>query len=122
MKTTRILALIVIVVAASIIYTSLEGASRYADFSQVFDEPGEKFTVIGKLDRTHQMVDLPNHLEFYLVDEQKNTRKVVYNKTKPQDFERSEKIVMTGTAKGNNFLATEILLKCPSKYNNRSDK
>ena len=117
MKTTRILALIVILVSVSIIYTSLSGASRYADFTQVFDNPGEKFTVIGKLDRSKQMVDLPNHLEFYIVDEKHKECKVIYNKTKPQDFERSEKIVMTGCAKGNTFEATEILLKCPSKYN-----
>jgi cytochrome c-type biogenesis protein CcmE len=120
MKTTRIIALLVIVVAASVIYTSLSASSRYADFSQAFEKPGEKFTVIGKLDRTKQMVDLPNHMEFYLLDEQNNLRKVIYNKTKPQDFERSEKIVMTGTAKGNDFLATELLLKCPSKYNNQN--
>jgi len=121
MKTSRILALVVIVVAASIIDTSLQGASRYADFNQAFNKPGEKFTVIGKLDRSKQIIDLPNHLEFYLVDEQKNERKVVYNKTKPQDFERSEKIVMTGTAKGQDFMATELLLKCPSKYNNSNN-
>lgn len=120
MKPTKILALIVIVVAASVIYTSLSASSRYADFKQAFNEPGQKFTVIGKLDRTKQMVDLPNHLEFYLIDEQNNMRKVVYNKTKPQDFERSEKVVMTGIAKGNDFLATELLLKCPSKYNNQN--
>src|SRR5687767_10889535 len=121
MKISRILASVVIVVAASIIYSSLAGASRYADFSQVFNKPGEKFTVIGKLDRTKQMIDLPTHLEFYLIDDQKNERKVIYNKTKPQDFERSEKIVMTGRAKGNDFMATELLLKCPSKYNNENN-
>ena len=121
MKTSRIIALAVIVVAASIIYTSLQGASRYADFNQAFNKPGEKFTIIGKLDRSKQMMDLPNHLEFYLVDEQKNERKVIYKKTKPQDFERSEKIVMTGVASGDSFIASEILLKCPSKYNNANN-
>lgn len=117
MKITRIIALLVVVVAAIIIYTSMAEASRYANFNQAFSKPGEKFTVIGKLDRSKQIVDLPNRLEFYVIDEEQNTRKVICNKSKPQDFERSEKIVMTGTAKGEQFEATELLLKCPSKYN-----
>ncbi len=121
MKPTRILALAVIVVAASIIYTSLQGASRYADFSEAFKSPGEKFTIIGKLDRSKQMMELPNRLEFYIIDEKNTEHKVIYNKTKPQDFERSEKIVMTGTVKGKDFIASELLLKCPSKYNNTSN-
>lgn len=118
MKTVRVIALLVIVVAVSIIYTSFSASGRYADFGQAFDSPGEKFTVIGKLNLEKQIVDLPNRLEFYVVDEKNNERKVCYNRTKPQDFERSEKIVMTGIAKGNEFQATELLLKCPSKYNN----
>lgn len=117
MKTTRIIALLVIGVAISIIYTSLSASSRYADFNQAFGNPGQKYTVIGKLNREKQIVDLPNKLEFYVVDEKNVEHKVCYNKTKPQDFERSEKIVMTGIAQGNEFQATELLLKCPSKYN-----
>lgn len=117
MKTTRIIAIGLIVVAASIIYTSLSGASRYADFSQAFGNPGQKYTVIGKLNREKSLVDIPNRLEFYVIDEKGEERKVIYHKTKPQDFERSEKIVMTGKVDKNDFIATELLLKCPSKYN-----
>jgi cytochrome c-type biogenesis protein CcmE len=36
--------------------------------------------------------------------------------SKPQDFERSEQIVLTGKMKGDEFVATDILMKCPSKY------
>ncbi|MFN5363918.1 MAG: cytochrome c maturation protein CcmE [Bacteroidota bacterium] len=35
---------------------------------------------------------------------------------KPQDFERSESIVLTGEMSGDVFQASEMLLKCPSKY------
>ena len=45
-------------------------------------------------------------------------RKVVFTGTKPQDFERSEQIVLTGQMVGNEFKASSILMKCPSKYNN----
>jgi len=43
---------------------------------------------------------------------------VVFPGTKPQDFERSEQIVLTGKMKGNEFHASHILMKCPSKYKN----
>jgi cytochrome c-type biogenesis protein CcmE len=36
--------------------------------------------------------------------------------TKPQDFERSEQIVLTGSMNGDTFEASDMLLKCPSKY------
>lgn len=41
---------------------------------------------------------------------------MVLAKAKPQDFERSEQIVVTGSMKDNQFYADEILMKCPSKY------
>ena len=44
-------------------------------------------------------------------------KKVILEKTKPQDFERSEQIVLIGKVEGDEFHASEILLKCPSKYN-----
>ena len=42
--------------------------------------------------------------------------KVEFTGAKPQDFERSEKIVLVGKMEGGNFHASHITLKCPSKY------
>ncbi|RZJ76982.1 MAG: cytochrome c maturation protein CcmE, partial [Flavobacterium sp.] len=44
-------------------------------------------------------------------------KKVVLNGTKPQDFERSEKLVLIGQMNNDTFYASKILMKCPSKYN-----
>jgi len=41
----------------------------------------------------------------------------VFSGSKPQDFERSEQIVLTGKMEGGEFRASKILMKCPSKYN-----
>ena len=35
---------------------------------------------------------------------------------KPQDFELSEQVVLTGQMKDDAFVATDLLMKCPSKY------
>jgi cytochrome c-type biogenesis protein CcmE len=53
-----------------------------------------------------------------LIDNAGIETKVTYNGSKPQDFERSEQIVITGKYQGNQFYADKILMKCPSKYNN----
>jgi cytochrome c-type biogenesis protein CcmE len=44
-------------------------------------------------------------------------REVHYNHPKPPNFEDAEKLVVEGYAKGNVFVAENILVKCPSKYN-----
>jgi cytochrome c-type biogenesis protein CcmE len=51
-----------------------------------------------------------------MVDDNKEERKVILDQGKPQDFELSEQIVLTGKMKDDEFIASEILLKCPSKY------
>ena len=41
------------------------------------------------------------------------------SKSKPTDFERSEEITLTGHATDSAFIATDILMKCPSKYTDK---
>jgi cytochrome c-type biogenesis protein CcmE len=118
MKTRMIIALVVVALSMGMIYTTMAGTSRYASFQTVWNDPGKKFTVIGKLNRNKEIVSLPGRFEFYLIDESNNERKVISNESKPQDFERAEQVVVTGKAQGDEFIASQILLKCPSKYNN----
>jgi cytochrome c-type biogenesis protein CcmE len=49
-------------------------------------------------------------------------REVLLNQAKPQDFDKSEQIVVVGKLSGDRFMATQILMKCPSKYNNPKDQ
>jgi cytochrome c-type biogenesis protein CcmE len=53
---------------------------------------------------------------FYMSDSDGVSNKVILQKPKPQDFERSEQIVLTGAMQNGAFVADEILMKCPSKY------
>lgn len=122
MKKTHIIGLIVIALAIGVIITSLSGASTYANFSQAFDNPGKKYTVVGHLDHEQEIISEPMKCSFYIKDKENVIKKVVYNKSKPRDFERSESIVLTGSADGDVFYASEISLKCPSKYNDLNKK
>jgi cytochrome c-type biogenesis protein CcmE len=77
---------------------------------------------VGKLQKEKEMVYNPiqdaNYFSFYVKDQQGEECKVIYAGTKPQDFEKSEQIVLIGKMKADEFHASKILMKCPSKYNN----
>ena len=57
-----------------------------------------------------------------MIDNKGVEKKVVLNKNKPQDFERSEQIVLIGQMEGQEFHASDILMKCPSKYEDKEVK
>lgn len=117
MKKTHLIALLVIAVSIGVIFTSLNSSSTYSNFTEAFQNPGKSYTVVGWLDHEKEITSEPLSCSFYIKDKDSVVRKVIYNKPKPTDFERSEDVVVTGTADGETFYASEISLKCPSKYN-----
>jgi len=59
---------------------------------------------------------------FILVDDAGREQKVNYNEPMPTDLIRSEKVVVIGSYQGDEFNATKIILKCPSKYQEQNVK
>lgn len=53
---------------------------------------------------------------FYLRDANNNEMKVVYKGIKPNNFEIATSVVVTGKFENGVFYATDVLTKCPSKY------
>jgi len=127
MKTIHIVILLVLVIAVAVVVTTLTDSSTYSNFSEAAAKPGKEFHIIGSLDRS-KPIDYDakkdvNRFTFYLIDDKGLEKKVVYNNPKPQDFEKSEKVVIVGSMKNDEFLAKSLLLKCPSKYNaNKPEK
>jgi cytochrome c-type biogenesis protein CcmE len=125
MKKIHIVAIIAIAVAIGAMLSTLSDSSTYADFSEAFSSPDSEYHVVGKLNKEKPSdykpeVD-PNLFSFYMVDNNGMEKRVILHKSKPQDFERSEQIVLIGKAKGDEFHARDILMKCPSKYNDGSN-
>ncbi|MCH8329857.1 MAG: cytochrome c maturation protein CcmE [Bacteroidetes bacterium] len=120
MKTTHIIGLVLIAVAISVIIGMVGDASSYETFATASSEDGREFHVVGYLvqeDEMHYDPEVnPDYFSFYIKDKAENVKKVVFHDSKPRDFERSEEIVLTGRMKGDEFHASKILLKCPSKY------
>ncbi|MFZ4634717.1 MAG: cytochrome c maturation protein CcmE [Saprospiraceae bacterium] len=119
MKKSHLLAIVIVAVGIGILITASKDVTTYATFTQAA-ESGDRVKLVGQLVK-EQPVEYnpekdPNFLAFYLRDDAGEVRRVVLRAGKPQDFERSEQIVLTGSMKGETFEAHDMLLKCPSKY------
>lgn len=57
-----------------------------------------------------------NIFTFTMTDETGQNIDVIYNGARPNNFEIAESIVVKGRVVGNTLQASEILTKCPSKY------
>lgn len=122
MKKTHIIAIAIIAVAVGVIISTLADSSTFVDFAKAEQSKGKTFQVVGVLNKEKEMVYNPqknaNLFSFYMLDKNGKECKVHYKGAKPQDFERSEQIVLTGKMQDEYFEAEKILMKCPSKYNN----
>jgi len=119
MKKVYIIAGIMIAVAVSLFVMAQDDLSTYATISQAV-ESGSRVKIAGQLAKDMEMlydpVEDPNLFTFYIRDDEGATQKVVLLQAKPQDFELSEQVVLTGRMQEDAFVATDVLMKCPSKY------
>lgn len=119
MKRTHIAIIIAIAIAIGAIISAMGSFSTYVGFAKAEEHPGTKYTVIGYLD-TNQAMSFDAQasiFSFGAIDKEGKKCQVIYNQPKPQDFERSEEITMKGYSNDSVFVAEQILMKCPSKYN-----
>ena len=120
MNKTLIAAIILILGALSVIIFTSSDVSSYGTFAQA-EQTKERLKVVGQLSKDKEMiydpvVD-PNRFTFYMTDNEGREEKVILLQPKPQDFELSEQLVLTGTMQDETFMASDMLMKCPSKYN-----
>ena len=123
MKKVHIIGIIIIAVAIGVIFVSLKNTSTYADFTEAIENPDREYHVVGKLDKNQPQIYEPtvnpDLFTFNMIDNKGVEKQVVLHKSKPQDFEKSEQIVLIGKMQGDAFHANDILMKCPSKYNDK---
>lgn len=120
MKRIHIILIVLIAVLIGAMIGAINDSSSYADFDEAFSNPDAEFHLVGQLVKEKEMVyeptTNPDLFTFWMKDVNGDVKEVVLHKSKPQDFERSEQIVLIGAAQGDQFHANEILMKCPSKY------
>ena len=121
MKKTHIAIIVIVAVSIGALIATLGSSSTYADFKQATENPDTEYHVVGKRDKNKPSEYNPaintDEFTFYMIDNKGEESKVVLHKNKPQDFERSEQVVIVGKMQNGEFHANDILMKCPSKYN-----
>ncbi len=119
MKKSSIIGLVTIAVAIAVIVSIYANTSTYGTFKDA-KNTSSQLHIIGFLNKQKELhydaAKDANYFSFYMKDKTGNECKVVFAGTKPQDFERSEQIVLVGQMEGNEFRASHIQMKCPSKY------
>jgi cytochrome c-type biogenesis protein CcmE len=127
MKKSHILILVVIAAAIAIIVSTAGDASTYVGFDEAMSMStagsNKEIHVVGELkkDSNGQVIGLEEGADkvsfsFIMIDDKGKEQKVMYNQPMPADFTRSEKVVVIGSYHRDQFNASKILLKCPSKY------
>lgn len=125
MKRSHVFFLVLIIAAIAVLisllpYGESTAMSSYETVYTAKEKEGKFVHLVAKLD-TRQPVEYdalknPNYLSFTAIDSLGATVKIVYYNAKPDNLEQSERLVMKGRMKGEQFECKEILMKCPSKY------
>jgi cytochrome c-type biogenesis protein CcmE len=127
MKKSHIFGIVIIAAAIAVIVSTAGDTSSYVTFSEAkalaVKGSEAKIHVVGTLKKNaqNQIVGIersPDLLsfKFIMIDENNEEQLVLYAQPIPQDFEKSEQVVVVGSYHNDTFIAEKILLKCPSKY------
>lgn len=125
MTKIQIISVFIIGLAVALIAFSGKDYSSYSTFEKATSaDRNVKVAVELALEEEiyYEPMEDPNLFSFFAVDENGDKMKVLYSGAKPQDFERSESIVLTGKVNEGVFEASDMLLKCPSKYTDEEIK
>lgn len=120
MKKSHIIILFLIAISIGLFASKMGNVDSYACFEEASKKEGKSLQVIGVFPENKNIVYDPqadaNSFTFNMKDNCGDVVKVVCYDDMPMDFERSDEIVITGSMKGDTFFAEEMLVKCPSKY------
>ena len=132
MKKSSIIILVVIAAAVGIIISTSTEASAYVTFSTAKEmaENGDAkmIHVVGELKKDAMgrpvgVVPSPSKMSvtFMMIDEDQREQQVFLNDPMPADLLKSEQVVVIGNYKDDVFVADQVLLKCPSKYEEEAE-
>ena len=131
MKKSSLILLLVIAMATGIFVSLFGNISANVGFSEAkkMAKKGNASVVqvIGQLKKDeqgniigmyHDKVN-PDIFSFVMVDDQGVEQRILYKKGMPTDIDKSEKVTVNGKFEDDLFIASKIVLKCPSKYKDK---
>lgn len=115
--------LIIVVFIVFGAYSFLESTVEYSDFQGAM-KSGKKVQVKGYwLKEKNSFYDAKeNRFTFYMRDDNNDETKVILEGARPNNFEIASSVVVKGRYSDGYFHASDILTKCPSKYEGTAEE
>lgn len=110
-------------VCAIVLFTSLlmynfgTSISTYVNFEQAEDRSSAHVVGVWDDSKEYGFSRESMQFSFHMKDQDGNVRRVVYPRPKPNNFEQATQLVVIGEMRNDVFYANDMLMKCPSKYN-----
>lgn len=124
MSRLNIVVILMVAILLGTLFSVFTTNSESVVFARAFDEPGIEFKVSGTLDADYPVLYDPlldvAETRFHMRDKDGQLQEVLLRKAKPTGLEQSESIDLYGKVVDGEFIATDMLMKCPSKYNEES--
>ncbi|MEX0771438.1 MAG: cytochrome c maturation protein CcmE [Balneolaceae bacterium] len=114
---------LIIGVCAIVLFTSLlmynfgTSISTYVNFEQAEDRSSAHVVGVWDDSKEYGFSRESMQFSFHMKDQDGNVRRVVYPRPKPNNFEQATQLVVIGEMRNDVFYANDMLMKCPSKYN-----
>ncbi len=119
MKKIYLIAALALIAAVAIIVSASKDVTTYGTYESAAGKKS-RVKIAGQIDRDFDIeydpINSPSAFSFRMKDSEGVSKKVILKIPKPQDFETSETVVVTGKMEEDTFVATDVQMKCPSKY------
>ncbi|MEP6756078.1 MAG: cytochrome c maturation protein CcmE [Chthonomonadales bacterium] len=102
------------------LYAFSDAMAQHTTISQAVAKPGVMLQVPGKIIKeTVQYDSLKGRLQFNISEPNDPTKvmTIVYSEPKPENFDAATSVEAVGEYRDGAFHAKNLLVKCPSKYN-----
>ena len=124
MKRSHIVLLILVALLVGLLVFTYSSSNQSVTFAQATEKAGVEVTITGTLHKEEPVIYKPEEhaslTKFHMEDSEGQIMEVHLQMAQPQGLLQSESIVIDGSYSNGIFHATDMLLKCPSKYNSEN--
>jgi cytochrome c-type biogenesis protein CcmE len=112
-----ITAVVALIAMAGVVIAFMSNASPYVTIAQAKSAPGDRLHLAGDIVKSSVKNDLVHHaLSFQVKDQNGDVVTVMHRGEPPQNMSEATKVVAIGKMEGDNFVSDQLLVKCPSRY------
>lgn len=117
MKTKHYVGIVIMLAAGIFGATAFEGSlTPYVNFAQAQGVPS-RCQIMGQIDHESTRYEMSSQVMLFTITDEEGAELLVsYAGIMPGNFEQAESVVAKGIYNGQRFVADDLLVKCPSKY------